>query len=257
MNNKTISLSNRLLAVANLVKSGDCVCDIGTDHGFVPIYLINSGICRHAIAMDVNEGPLERAREHIEEYGLLDAIETRLSDGMEKLGDNEADTIVCAGMGGLLMKRILEDGNPRKKGIKRMVLQPQSDLMGFREYLRQEKFFIEDEAEIFEDGKYYVAICVTVCGGEVNEAYDRARDEIRKNCAGADISDNVATRICDRFGPCLLIKRDEVLREYLTHEKSVCEGILLKLSENEHTFRRNDIINKIDDITIALSLYQN
>lgn len=263
-NTKNISLSNRLLAVAGLAGSSDCVCDIGTDHGFVPIYLINSGAARHVIAMDINEGPLERAKEHIKEFGLENMIETRLSNGMEKLLAGEADTIICAGMGGLLMKRILEEGAPRDKNIKHMVLQPQSDLAAFREYLRQEKFFIEDEEEIFEDGKYYVAMRVLISDENENASYEKMISKICDisidGCAFGDKKKFVnnredAIRICDRFGPCLLQKKDETLRKYLTHEKSICESILLKLSEDEHGSRRHDIISKINDITTALSLY--
>ena len=245
-NEKNISLSNRLLAVAGLAKNSHCVCDIGTDHGFVPIYLINSGVAEHVIAMDINEGPLDRAKEHIREYGLEESIETRLSNGMEKLMAGEADTIICAGMGGLLMKRILEEGAPREKGVKHMVLQPQSDLAAFREYLRSQRFFIEDEEEVFEEGKYYVAMRVRVSDDDENEAYEKMTGIL-------DSPD--AKRICDRFGPCLLYKKDETLTKYLIHEKSICEGILLKLSENEHTSRRHDIISKINDITAALSVY--
>ena len=254
-NKKNISLSNRLLTVANLAKSSDCVCDIGTDHGFVPIYLINSDACNHVIAMDINEGPLERAKEHINEYGLDEKIETRLSNGMEKLLAGEADTIICAGMGGLLMKRILEEGAPREKGVKHMVLQPQSDLSSFREYLRCEKFFIEEEEEIFEEGKYYVAIRVRVSDDDDNIVYKTAASKILESPGNTELTESDAIRICDRFGPCLLIGHNETLRKYLIHEKSICEGILLKLSENEHTSRRHDIISKMNDISAALNVY--
>lgn len=255
-NAKNILLSKRLGAVAGLVKSSECVCDIGTDHGFVPIYLINSNVCKRAIAMDINKGPLERAAEHIRGYGLEDKVTTRLSNGMEKLSEGEAETIVCAGMGGLLMKRILEDGHPREKGVKRMVLQPQSDLRVFREYLRNEHFFIEDEAEIFEDGKYYVAMSVRVGEDDKNALYDEAVEAIC-NAGNALIKApdrECAIRICDRFGPSLILKRDATLRKYLEHEKEILEGILLKLSENEHTGRINDIMDKINDITIVLEV---
>ncbi|WP_051656566.1 class I SAM-dependent methyltransferase [Butyrivibrio sp. AE3004] len=247
---KNVILSDRLNAVAGLVKSSDCVCDIGTDHGFVPIYLINSGVCHHALAMDINEGPLERAREHIRENGLEDVIETRLSNGMEELHPGDADAVICAGMGGLLMKRILEDGNPREKGIRQMVLQPQSDLRLFREFLRREKYYILDEAEIFEEGKYYVAILVSLDEKEENTAYNKVAAELKNNC-----DEETAIRICDRFGPCLIIKRDDTLKRYLEREKSICEGILLKLSEDEHAQRRHDIISKMNDISTVLDLY--
>ncbi|WP_408071780.1 class I SAM-dependent methyltransferase [Butyrivibrio sp. JL13D10] len=275
-NAKNILLSKRLGAVAGLVKSSACVCDIGTDHGFVPIYLINSNVCEHAIAMDINKGPLERAEEHIREYGLEGRIETRLSNGMEKLEKGDATTIICAGMGGLLMKRILEDGCPREKGVERMILQPQSDLRLFREYLRIQRFFIEDEAEIFEDGKYYVAMSVRVSEDDSNSLYEKAVTKICESSgvvseahnlekshksAGADkaagtlITRDQAMRICDRFGPSLILKRDETLRRYLEHEQEILRGILLKLSENEHTGRINDIMDKINDITIVLNMY--
>ncbi len=253
-NKNNILLSDRLLAVAGLAGSSDCVCDIGTDHGFVPIYLINSCAAEHVIAMDINEGPLDRAKEHIREYGLEDRIETRLSNGMEKLLADEADTAICAGMGGILMKRILEDGAPREKGLKHMVLQPQSDLATFRQYLRYERFFIEDEKEIFEDGKYYVAMRVRISDDDKNESYEKAAELLCQNPENTEVSEDDAIRICDRFGPCLIISGDATLKKYLEHEKSICEGILLKLSEDDHISRRHDIISKINDITIVLNL---
>ena len=99
-----------MTAVAALVPTGTCVADIGTDHGYVPIFLVEQGIVRKAVAMDVNRGPLERARIHITEKGLSDRIETRLSDGLKKLNVGEVDTIIAAGMGGGLIIRILEEG---------------------------------------------------------------------------------------------------------------------------------------------------
>lgn len=84
--------------------------DVGTDHGYVPIELAQRGIISHGLAMDVRKGPLERAKEHIRQYGLEDVIETRLSDGICQLQDHEADTVIVAGMGGELVIHILEEG---------------------------------------------------------------------------------------------------------------------------------------------------
>lgn len=112
-----IQLSARLQAVADLVSEGSRVADIGTDHGFVPIYLIRSQRASACIAMDVRRGPLARAGEHIGENGLKDVIRTRLSDGLSALQQGEADTIICAGMGGRLMQRILREGKPQSLGI--------------------------------------------------------------------------------------------------------------------------------------------
>ena len=94
-----MELSKRLMAVACLVTPGNRLADVGTDHGYIPIYLIKENRIPHAIAMDVNRGPLLRAQEHIRMEGLEERIETRLSDGMKMLLPTEADTVVIAGMG--------------------------------------------------------------------------------------------------------------------------------------------------------------
>ena len=95
-----MELSKRLKAVAGLVTEGASVADIGTDHGYVPIWLIQSGRAAKVIAMDVNEGPLERARGHIRSKRLENVIFTRKSDGLQALHVGEADTMIAAGMGG-------------------------------------------------------------------------------------------------------------------------------------------------------------
>ena len=89
----------RIAAKAAGVTEG-YAADVGTDHGFVPIRLIESGKVKHVVAMDVRKGPLERACEHVEEYHMEDQIETRLSDGLKELKPGEADTVIIAGMGG-------------------------------------------------------------------------------------------------------------------------------------------------------------
>ena len=102
-----MQLSQRISSVASMVTAGNCLADVGTDHGYVPIYLYERKIIPRAIAMDVNKGPLERASLHIAESGMKGVIETRLSDGLAALKAGEADSIVIAGMGGPLMIRIL------------------------------------------------------------------------------------------------------------------------------------------------------
>ena len=104
-----MELSRRLYAVASLVTEGASVADIGTDHGYIPIYLMQNEIVSKAIAMDINGGPLERARMHIVGHGLKGKIETRLSNGLEALAPGEVYTMIAAGMGGCLIIRILEE----------------------------------------------------------------------------------------------------------------------------------------------------
>ena len=105
-----MQLSKRLSAVASLITEGSRLADIGTDHGYVPIALVENGSIPSAVAMDVNKGPLERAQEHIREKHLEDRIKTRLSDGVKALEEGEADAVLIAGMGGMLVIRILDAG---------------------------------------------------------------------------------------------------------------------------------------------------
>lgn len=150
-----MQISKRLQAVADMVTSGSWVADIGTDHAYIPIFLAENGIIPRAIAMDVNAGPLARARAHIEAHGLSEKIETRLSDGLTALAPGEADCIVIAGMGGPLTIRILTEGKDRLAGCRELILQPQSEIRLVRAYLEQKGWRIVREEMVCEDGKYY------------------------------------------------------------------------------------------------------
>lgn len=149
-------LSKRLQMAASLVTRGYRVADVGTDHGFVPIYLVKMGICPSALAMDVRVGPLERAKEHIEAYGLEEKIQTRLSDGLEKLQKGEADSVVIAGMGGPLMVRILQDGQAVLEEVEELILSPHTEVERVRRWLQEAGWYIKEEHMLQEDGKYYV-----------------------------------------------------------------------------------------------------
>ena len=104
-----MQLSERLGAVADFVTPMSRLADVGTDHAYVPIFLVKENRITSAIAMDIVDGPLKRAHDNICMYGMQDKIETRKSDGLKNLRPGEADTVVIAGMGGLLICRILEE----------------------------------------------------------------------------------------------------------------------------------------------------
>lgn len=150
-----MQLSERLSSVASMVTAGNCLADVGTDHGYVPIYLYERNIIPRAIAMDVNKGPLERAALHIAESGMKNVIETRLSDGLTALKAGEADSIVIAGMGGPLMIRILSAYPEVTASAKELILQPQSEISEVRIWLYDQGYEIVEEHMVFEDGKYY------------------------------------------------------------------------------------------------------
>lgn len=150
-----MELSKRLAALVSLVTEGTRVVDVGTDHGYVPIYLAKTGKCEHVIAMDINQGPLERASSHIREHGLEDRIETRISDGLKSLKKGEADTMIAAGMGGGLVIRILEDSPQAAAGLREFILQPQSEIHKVRAYLNRRGFRLIEEKMVEEEGKFY------------------------------------------------------------------------------------------------------
>ncbi len=150
-----MNISRRLNRLAELVTEGSRLADVGTDHGYVPICLCRQKKIPSAIAMDINEGPLLRAKEHIEEAGLSEKISLRLSDGLQKLCKGEADTVLIAGMGGALMVRILSDGEPVLSEVRELVLQPQSEIGEVRLWLKSHGWQIQTEEILKEDGKYY------------------------------------------------------------------------------------------------------
>lgn len=150
-----MQLSKRLAAVAALAEGAECLADVGTDHGYVPIFLVQSGKAARAMAMDVREGPLARARENVRRFGLEDRISLRLSDGLRALAPGEADTVVIAGMGGALTVRILTEGCGALAGVQKLILQPQSEIPMVRRFLLENGWSVTAEDMVEEDGKFY------------------------------------------------------------------------------------------------------
>ena len=186
---RPVTLSGRLRTVAGMVTGGSRVCDVGCDHGFVPIYLVQQGISPSVLAMDLREGPLGAAREHVTAYGLEEQIETRLSDGLHNYTAGEADSLICAGMGGGLMRRILEAEREKTDSFREMILQPQSEIEKFRQFLRENGYGILDEEMIEEDGKFYQVIRASGkdvlsmepdCGGACGAAGNGKRRSIQQ-----------------------------------------------------------------------------
>lgn len=153
-----MKLSKRLQRVVANVQSNGVVADIGCDHGFTSIYLVQSHKAAGAIALDINQGPLARAKEHILQYGLEDKIALRLSDGAKELLPGEADTLLISGMGGALIRRILLESREVTETAKELVLSPQSEIFLVRKCLHELGFQIAAEEMVLDQGKYYVII---------------------------------------------------------------------------------------------------
>ena len=203
-----MQLSQRLSSVASMVTAGNCLADVGTDHGYVPIYLYERNVIPRAIAMDVNKGPLERAALHIAESGMKDAIETRLSDGLTALKPGEVDSVVIAGMGGPLMIRILSAYPEVTASVKELILQPQSEIPELRIWLYEQGYEIVEEHMVFEDGKYYPMFKAV------------------KNPEAEKLTD-----LEYKFGRISVLEEPEVLKAYLVREIANKQNIFKKLMD--------------------------
>ena len=153
-----LHLTPRLAAVTDAVKPCGCVADIGTDHAYVPIRLLQEGKVSRAIAADIHKQPLENARRSVERYGLEDRVELRLSDGLQNICAGEAQTIIIAGMGGEQIAEMLDNTLwLRQKGIQ-LVLQPMTDSEDVRRALRENGFFKMTETTVAEGRRIYLVI---------------------------------------------------------------------------------------------------
>ena len=156
-------ISNRLMSAVGFVRGG-VFADIGTDHGYLPIYLYKNRLIKKAVAADINPMPLDSARRNIAEHGVGEGIVTVLSDGLEKIGDFAPDDIAIFGMGGELVCRIIKNAPWTKDRKIRLILQPMTKQDEVRAYLLSEGFAIVDEALSEDEGKIYQTICAEYSG---------------------------------------------------------------------------------------------
>lgn len=204
-----MNLSKRLGTVASMVTRGNIAADVGTDHGYVAIYLVEQGISPAAFAMDINKGPLERAKEHIAEAKLEDKITLIQSDGMKGLEGHKVDTAVVAGMGGILICKILKE-SPVMGGLKELVLSPHSDVDKVRKCVMEQGFNITDEKMVEDYGKYY-----NIIKAEKSEDLE------------------VYTDWDYKFGKLMFRNKDEVFYEYLQKLHKKYTDIIELLNKNE------------------------
>lgn len=272
--NNIINISERLKCVAGLVNKGARVADIGTDHAYLPIYLVQNGISNKVYACDVRKEPLRRAKLHIDEYGLSDKITTQLCDGLKGINKGDVDTVTICGMGGKLMKNILKAGIDKLGDNTQLVLSAQSELRDFRKYLLETGIDIKSEHMLLEDGKYYFIFdCVyntqdeyylNVTNIQQNNIYEHAaaasdihNNNIHNNDSHKedyDKEDNDKKKITAyaeeelRYGRYLLDNKSEVLYEYLNKELTSCNNIRNSLINNkEQSISIESRIHAIDE----------
>lgn len=230
-------ISKRMESVISMVTPGYRVCDVGCDHAFVSIALVERGIAPTALAMDVNSGPLKRAKEHIESAGLEQAIVTRLSDGLKAYEIGEGDALIIAGMGGPLMSDILSFSFEKTNDFKEMILSPQSEIPAFRLFLYDNGYTIVKEDMIYEDEKYYV---------------------VMKAQKGQDVNPYSDLEIA--YGRILLSEKNGILKSYLEKERKKIDTILCKLKKQEQTaeiiFRVETLRGESERLERAWALFE-
>ncbi len=166
---KKTKLDARLLAVASLIREGAYLADVGTDHAYLPVYLAECGKISGAVASDIHKGPLISAEKNIREAGFSDRIRTVLTDGLQGIEKYPVTDIAIAGMGGLMIRNILEKALfLRGKQSPRLILQPMQHIPELRRYLGEQGFVIQEEKQASADGKFY-QILLAVYDGQVRE----------------------------------------------------------------------------------------
>lgn len=228
-----MTLSKRLMAVAEMVTPGKILADIGTDHGYIPIYLVLNQIIPSAVAMDIHKGPLERAKENINRYQLNASIRIKLSDGLSAL-DEQVASLIIAGMGGALINRILHEGREKLLNISELILSPHSAISEVRQYLHSIGFQIILENMIIDEGKFYTII-KAIPGDEV-----------------------YSKDIYYTYGKYLLINKKPVLKAYLENELTKNKKILrcLTTADSLHANERaGELTEEIKQVKEALTYY--
>lgn len=227
-------LSYRLNTVASFVTPGNRLADIGTDHGYVPITLVRNNVIPSAIAMDINKGPLMKAKANIEDAHLEDRIQIRISDGLSSLNENEADTVLIAGMGGMLIKQILAEGAKVLGTVKELVLSPHSHAGEVRKFLQDHGYRLVKETMLEEDGKTYQVL--------------------KAKRGNMDYTEEIHFK----YGKMLLDSKNPVLYNHLIQQRDKTEQILMHLMENPAKAaktRVNELNSLLDLIKQALTYY--
>lgn len=201
-------IPKRMLAIANLVDNSKVLADVGCDHAYISINLLENGKVERIIASDLREGPLNIAKDNIKLEGFEERIETRLCAGLCGYEAGEVDTILISGMGGMLVKEILSESIDVVRRADTLILEPQSDLRVVRAYLKDIGFEIIDEDMLSEGGKYYQIMKAVKSKERMEVCYD------------------IGAMAENEFGPILIKKKHPVLLEFLKKRKNHYERLL-------------------------------
>ncbi len=205
---KTNKLSHRLEGIISLVEPTHCIADIGTDHGYIPVELIMRDYCDWVIATDINSGPLLSAANYINAKEMNEEIDLLFGDGLQPLSMEDVDTFIIAGMGGLLIQRMIEDKLDEVNSSHTFILQPMNAANRLRGFLYLNGFKFIDE-RIVKEGHHYYEMFKVIWTGVVSLPLDPIYYE---------------------FSPILLERKDPLLSELIQYRMSINHKIIQDLT---------------------------
>ena len=228
-----MNLSNRLEKISNMITEVESVVDVGTDHAYVPIYLVNNNIIKSAIASDINKGPVKKAEDNVSRYNLKSKIECRLGGGLTTIKPYEVEAGIIAGMGGNLIRDIIEERMNVFKSLKYLIVQPVQNPEVLREYIYKSKIEIIDEAVIKEDNKFYEILKIRYSG-----------------------KDQIIDPIYYEISKILVERKDSTMKEYLEFKLRKYNSICSTLTQNtESAIKRKkelyENIKKIEEFLLC------
>lgn len=222
--------SLRLNEIFNLVDKNSIVADIGTDHGIIPIMLSKFNLAKKIIAIDISENSLNKLKEKLKQNDNINNIETRVSDGLNSFFEYEIDTIIISGMGGILIKDILNTNLDIAKTAETLILSPNNSLDVVRKFLVNNNFKIIDEKDVFENSKYYQILKVSYGKDLFYEDYEY------------------------NYGKILIKNKSKNLKLFLENELNKYSLIIDKIEKSSMNTKRIDDINMIiKDIKVVLN----
>jgi tRNA (adenine22-N1)-methyltransferase len=228
-----MKLSNRLQKIADEITTGETMADIGTDHGFLPIYLWEKGISPHVIFSDISRGSLEKARLNCEQYIAEGTYDCRLGDGIDILSPGEVDDIVIAGMGGNLIAEIMGKDKALTRSFGKFILQPRNNIGRLRRWLCENQYDIVNE-QLVREGRFICVIITCV----FSESFK----------GNGDMTDSGYEY------PDWLIKfRNDLTQEYLMRERAKNQKIVQRIEKNS-TNAETDSIEARNNLTVIDSL---
>jgi len=223
-----IELKERLAAIAEYVPQGSVVVDVGTDHAYLPVYLVQTSKCARTVGIDVHQGPYRSAVEQVESQGLEDRISIFLGDGLKTLSPGQADVVVIAGMGGTSIIEILKASPEVLDPVRRLILQPMVAGAALRLYLLKHGWTIVDEQLVEEEKRIYEII--------VAERGEQG----------------IPAEAVLEFGPCIIAKQDPLLPQAVMHRVRVLENVLLQMERAQNP----EVENKRKEVQAQIMDFQ-